>query len=304
MQNRHDLNFAELVGFAAVARHVSVTAAARELGLSQPALTRQIQRLQGQLGIALLAKEGRSIRVTAAGQRFLIWSEGTLERYQSMRDELAGVSSAVEGTLIVAASTSPGEFLVPGLVSAFTAVHPLVQPEVVIRDSAGVIALLRAKAADVGFVGMRVLGNDLRYQTVGEDEIVLAVPADHPFAAWPEVGLDELAGEAFLEREVGSGTRSTFETALRDRSLPKPGYRVAMVLGNTEAVVSAVQDGYGIGLVSSLAIRARAPGRLVTVRLRGLSLRRSLYMVQFAAGDLPVSAVRFIEWVGEQRSGL
>jgi len=304
MQNRHDLDLDQLAGFAAVARHGSITAAARELGLSQPALTRQIQRLQRQLEIALLAREGRSIRVTAAGQRFLIWSEGTLERYRTMCDELAGVSGAVGGTLKVAASTSPGEFLVPGLVSGFTAVFPLVRPEVVIRDSAGVIALLRAQEADVGFVGMRVPGNDLRYQAIGEDEILLAVPADHPFAARTEVDLDELDGEAFLEREVGSGTRSTFEAALRDRGLSTPGYRVAMVLGNTEAVVSAVQDGYGLGLVSSLAIRARTPGRLVTVRLRGLSLRRSLYMVQYAARDLPMSAVRFLEWVGDQRSGL
>lgn len=293
-----------LVAFAAVARHRSVTAAARELGLSQPALTRQIQRLQGELGIALLAKDGRSIRVTGAGQRFLIWSEGTLERYQGMRDELRGVSSSVGGPLKVAASTSPGEFLVPGLVSGFTAVFPLVRPEVVIGDSAGVTALLRAQEADVGFVGMRLPGTDLRYQTIGEDEIVLAVPADHPFAARAEVDLDDLAGEAFLEREVGSGTRSTFEAALRDRGLPIPRYRVAMVLSNTEAVVSAVQDGYGMGLVSSLAIRARAPGRLVTVRLRNLSLRRSLHMVQHTARELPAPAVSFIEWVREQRSGL
>lgn len=304
MQNRHDLDLDQLEGFAAVARHRSVTAAARELGLSQPALTRQIQRLQRQLGIALLAKEGRSIRITAAGQRFLIWSEGTLERYQSMRDELKGVATSIAGNLRVAASTSPGEFLVPGLVSGFTAVHPLVRPEVMIRDSAGVIALLRSYEADVGFVGMRVPGNDLHYQTIGEDEILLAVPADHPFSARFEVELADLAGEPFLEREVGSGTRSTFEAALREQRLPRPGYRVAMVLGNTEAVVSAVQDGYGMGLVSSLAIRARTPGRLVTVRLRGLSLRRSLFMVQCATRDLPVSVGRFIEWVGEQRSGL
>src|SRR5207248_6079265 len=125
-----------------------------------------------------------------------------------------------------------------------------------------------------GFVGARLERKGLRYDPLVEDEVVLAVPAFHPFAARETVALDDLAGQSFLEREDGSGTILSVRAALAERGLSLPPHRVVMTLSTTQAIVSAVAEGYGIGFVTSLALADRAAGRVFGVRLAGLPLRR------------------------------
>lgn len=291
------MDLRELRAFAVVARQRSLTAAGEELGLSQPAVTRIVQRLEREVGARLLTRRGRSVTLTPAGHRFLLWTESTLDRYQSMREEVAGRGESVTGPLRIAASTTPGEFIVPGLVASFTAVHQAVEAEVEIVDSDEVRRRLTARTSEVGFVGSPSDHERYLHEVIGEDEVVLVLPAGHRLAGRGKVGLRELDGERFVAREAGSGTQATFERALARRGLSPPRFEVAMTLGCTEAVISAVQDGCGIGLVSSLAAARRAPGRITVVRIRELLLRRRLYMV--TRRDLPLTpaADRFVEWV-------
>jgi DNA-binding transcriptional LysR family regulator len=290
----------ELRAFAVVARRGSLSAAGDELGLSQPTVTRIVQRLEREVGVRLLARRGRSVTLTPAGHRFLLWAESTLERYRSMQEELVGPIEGVTGQLRIAASTTPGEFIVPSLVASFTAVYQAVDAEVAIVDSDEVRRRLTARTSEVGFVGSP--SDDERYfhEVIGEDEVILIVPAGHRLAGRGRVGLRELDGERFVAREAGSGTRATFEAALARRGLPPPQFEVAMTLGCTEAVVSAVQDGCGVGLVSSLALARRAPGRIAVARIRELPLRRRLYMVTERDLTLTPAAARFVEWVRHQ----
>ena len=132
------------------------------------------------------------------------------------------------------------------------------------------------------------------------DEIVLAVPADHPFASRASVELGELDGQAFLARESGSGTYLSFRAALAAVSVDPPAYRVVMVLSNTQAIVSAVQNGYGVGLVSCLALEGRGPNGPVPVRIAGIPLARPLYLVVEKSRRLPPAAVAFAMWVRSQ----
>src|SRR5579884_1373930 len=294
------MDLAQLRLFAVVARRSSLTAAGEELGLSQPTVSRAVQRLERELGARLLHRRGRSVALTPAGHRFLLWAESTLERYRSMREELAGPAEGLSGRLWIAASTTPGEFLVPGLVSSFTAVYRAVEAEVAIADSEEVRRRLSAGASEVGFVGSASEDERYRHEVIGEDEVVLVVPAGHRLAGRGRVGLRELDGERFVAREAGSGTRATFEAALARRGLPPPRFEVAMTLGSTEAVLSAVQDGCGLGLVSSLALLRRAPGRIAVVRIRELPLRRRLYLVTERGRALTPAAAGFVDWVRRQ----
>ncbi len=294
------MDLAQLRVFAVVARRSSLTTAGRELGLSQPTVSRVVQRLEREVGAPLLDRRGRSVALTPAGHRFLLWAESTLERYRSMREGLMAPAEEVVGRLRIAASTTPGEFVVPGLVSSFTAVHRAVEAEVVIVDSDEVRRRLSAGTSEVGFVGSPA--DDERYldEAIGEDEVVLVVPAGHRLAGRGRIGLRELDGERFVAREAGSGTRATFEAALTRRGLPPPRFTVAMTLSSTEAVLSAVQDGCGIGLVSSLALVRRAPGRVTMARIRELNLRRRLYLVTGRDRTLAPVAARFVDWVRRQ----
>ena len=286
-----------LATFLAVARHRSLTEAARELGLTQPGVSRRVQRLEQELGVTLLERRGDGVALSRAGREVRTYAENALERYSRLRDSLRQGRQIVAGPLRICASTTPGEFLVPDLVSRFAAEHPRVLPEVFTTDSAQVVEEMRERRWDIGFVGARIPSRGLRYEVVAEDEVVLAVPPSHPFALRREVTLEELEGEPFLLREGGSGTLRSVQSILAGRGLGLPRYRMAMGVNSTRAVLSGVERGYGIGWVSSLALGPLWEGRVATLGLQGIPLRRSIYMVMVRHGGLPDAAAAFAQWV-------
>jgi len=287
----------QLETLAALARCGSFTKAAAELGCSQPAVSRHIQKLEQELETALLASRRGVVRLSDAGERVRAYAEAVLEGRATLLAELHDRGSRLAGDLRIVASTTPGEFLVPGFVSTFTATHPRVTPKVQIADSAEVAVQLLDRRAEVGFSGVRVPGQELAYREIAADEIVLAVPAGHPFADRGSVALAELEGQPFIMRESGSGTQMSFLAVLAEQGLPPPAYRTVMVLSTTAAIVSAVGNGYGLGLVSCLALQARGGAGPISVRIDGLSLARSLYLVVEKDRPLPAVAAAFAAWV-------
>jgi DNA-binding transcriptional LysR family regulator len=283
--------------FLVVARQRSFTRAARELHLSQSGVSRQVQRLEHELGVPLLLRSRSSVELTPEGERVFVFAEQIVADYARLREELSVAQGGLEGTLRIAASTTPGEFLVPMLLSEFCELHPKVKPEVFSADSAAVIEELHAQRSDIGFVGTQEHGSTLQHDVVMEDEVVLAVPADHPFAEREVIALEELAGQPFIGREEGSGTlASVRETAIR-QGLELPDYRVVMVLGTSQGVVTAAEQGYGIGWVSAQPLATRVASRVVAVRVNELDIKRSLYLVKNSRRTLSPVAQSFGEWV-------
>jgi DNA-binding transcriptional LysR family regulator len=285
----------------AVARTGSMSAAAAELGISQPGVSRQIQRLEEEIGVRLLDRGSRMLRLTPAGERFRAYADTALAQHEAVLRDVRGETAVLVGELRIGASSTPGEFLVPGLVAAFADRHPGVRPEIFIADSAIVQDEVRAHRWDIGFVGARLNGRGLDLHPVAQDEVVLAVPAGHPFATRGAVSLNELAGQPFLVREEGSGTAASVERALAQRGMTLPEHRTVMVLGSTQAIVSAVEQGLGLGWVSSLALVDRSRERVVPVRLAALPLRRFLFLVRDPRRVLPPAASAFVAWVLSQR---
>jgi DNA-binding transcriptional LysR family regulator len=289
----------QLETFVAVARELSFTRAAESVHLTQPGVSRQIQRIEQELEVALVGRRRGGIELTPAGERFRAWASEVLQSHRQLVKELRASTEGLTGELRIAASTTPGDFLVPWLAAGFAAGHPGVHPRVVIANSMEVLEELRHGRCEVAFTGMKVPGRDLTFHPVADDEVVLAVPDHHPFAARGEVALAELAGQPFLEREPDSGTFQTFLAAVSERGLALPAWRAVMVLSSGQAVVSGVQSGHGLGLVSSLALQDRSPERVVAVRLAGLPLRRRLYLVTDKGRTLPRPATAFVAWVLE-----
>lgn len=301
------MDLAELETFLALARAHSFTGAARELHLTQPGVSRQVQRLERELDVQLVRRGSRA-SLTPAGERFLSFARRTLSAYQRMREEIgvSGVGEArpLAGSLRIAASTTPGEFVVPALLNEFTALHRDVHPQVFIGDSAAVLDELRELRSDIGFVGTRAPGRRFRYEPVTEDEIVLAVPREHRFAERGSVPLAELAGEPFIEREEGSGTLATVRAVAAAQGLELPPYHIVMVLGTSEAIVTAVERGFGVGWVSEQPLSHRDARRIATVRIDELALSRPLYVVWDERRTLPLTASRFVSWVMSEEGQL
>jgi DNA-binding transcriptional LysR family regulator len=258
-------------------------------------VTRRVQRLERQIGAPLFTRTHEGVRLTHAGLRFSEYARETLARYQMLLQEIGGSEAPLTGELRIAASTTPAEFIVPPLVAAFTTAHPEVRATVFTTDSQAVVEEMLDGHWDVGFVGALFNASRLRFDPIAEDEVVLAVPARHPLACRAAVAVEDLAEERFVEREGGSGTLMSLRRALAERGVSLPPHRVAMTLNSTQAIVSAVRSGYGVGFVSSLALAGERDGRVVGVRLVGPPVRRKLYLVRPRSGPSSPVAARFIE---------
>jgi DNA-binding transcriptional LysR family regulator len=230
----------------------------------------------------------RPVVLTDAGERVLAFAQETLSRFEILERELAELKAVGQGTLTLAASTIPGEYLLPGLLAAFRDRYPQVEVQMIISDTAQVVDRLMADEADVGVVGSAIRRHGLRLERLVGDRIVLVVPPDHPFARRQSVTVAELRGQPLILRETGSGTRSSVEAALQAVGQRLSTEDVVLTLGSTQAILRAVEQGLGIGFVSERAsARSQADGRLACVALEGVDLDRDLYLafLPLRAGD-------------------
>lgn len=200
----------------------------------------------------------------------------------------------------VAASSIPGEFLVPDLVETFSAEHPELVVDTVVTDSAGVFAALRDGSAEVGFAGAEPDGDDLDAEVVAADEIVLAVPRGHALDGSAPVTVAQLAATPLVEREEGSGTRRSFTDALAARGTPLITDQEWTIRDSNEGVIEAVAAGDGVGVISSWALARHARGGVREVRLDGDPIERCLYLVLRRDDTLGPAATTFVALAREQ----
>lgn len=258
----------------------SLSAAARIQRVSQPAVTKQIQRLEADLGLQLLIRgPRRRVEPTPAGELTLVFARQALASLEELERSLAELREIGDGLLVLAASTTPGEYVLPALLAEFKARHPRIEVQTSVSDTADVVARLLADAADVGIIGSAVQKPGLRLEPVFSDEIVLVVPPDHPFAGQERVTMEDLGDQPLILREEGSGTRRSVQAVLASHGLHLPTGNIALILGSTQAVLQGVAQGLGLGFVSIRATaQFQADGLVACVRLAGVDLRRSLYL--------------------------
>jgi len=261
------------------------SAAARALGISQPAVSQQIQRLESELKVSLLRRgRQRVVEITSPGELVLDFARTTLTAYDALRQKLDRQRDTIAGELRLAASTIPGEYLVPQLVADFRAQHPGVEALVTIDDTAAVVQKMMAGECDLGFIGAPVEQPRLTLECLAADEVRLVVFPEHPLAGREKVTWEEVLEQPLIIREEGSGTRRTVEETLAAQGKTLPAESVALTLGSTQAIVQAVRDRLGIGFISQRAIDHVPPAeRLPSVPIEGLRFTRDLFIVYDAA---------------------
>ena len=284
------MNLGQLSMFLEVAKWGSLSEAARQQNLTQPAVTRKMQRLEKELKADLFERgEGHQIVLTSQGRDFLQYAKQTLAEYATLQERWHSIRHEVQGELNLVASSTPGEFLVPHLLANFVGRYPNVNPTLAILDSEEVINRINAREYDAGFVSLPANRPNLEQLAINEDEIVLAVNPNHRFAQAQrhEVNLNELAGETMVVREQGSGTSQMLKRLLAAHNLALPNHRVVMALGSTQALVSSIVAGLGSGFVSRRAVEAN--DHLWLVRLQEVTLKRELYLIYEQGRELNAS---------------
>lgn len=274
------MNLEHLRTLVNIVEHGSLSAAARAMRISQPAVTKQVQRMEAEMGLGLIARgPKRRAELTPAGERVLAFARNTLDGFEALERDLAAFQTVDRGTLVLAASTIPGEYVLPGLLAAFRAEYAQVEVQMTISDTADVASKVLGDEADVGVIGAVVQRPGLRLERLVEDEVILVVPPNHRFSGRQRVAVEELAGEPLILREEGSGTRRSVEEVLAAAGMRLPEDHIALILGSTQAILHGVQQGLGLGFVSARAsAQAQADRRVACVRLDGVDLRRDLYL--------------------------
>lgn len=274
------MNLDYLRTYLEVIKTGSFSEVARKLSISQPTVSFQIQKLERDLGVRLIDRSKKTIIMTEAGKRLLRFAEFVEEERARLLDDVEQLREEVVGDLVITASTVPGEFLIPAILSEFKVQHPAVGIRVAVSDSLTVINDVQNGAYEVGFCGAMPEGQDLESFKIAEDEIVLIVFPEHPFANRPEVSPMELVGEPLIFREETSGTQRSVESQLLEAGFNLGQGAPKLILGTTQAVVSAVEAKAGIAFVSSLAIKKScALGLVKVVELEGLRLRRDFFCI-------------------------
>jgi DNA-binding transcriptional LysR family regulator len=274
------MNISQLRTFLAVVDHGSFSAAAKDLGISQPAVTMQLQALEADLGVTLLDRRYRRIDLTEAGRLLEPHARRTVSELDGAREELAGLSDDITGDLQIVASTTPGAYVIPRVLGGFLSECPNVRVVITERDTADVVDAVEAGAAQLGVCGAVVKGAKAEFEALATDEIVAICPPDSPWASQAQVPLSELAGADWVAREQGSGTRRVVESALAERGVDPSALRVVAELGAGEAIVSAVEGGLGVAMLSRfVAEKALAAGTVARIDIEGPPFERPFYIV-------------------------
>lgn len=257
--------------FRLVAQNHSFTRAAELAGLTRPAVSQQIKHLEQHLGVDLFVRSTRQVELTPAGHELLVHVERVLGAVEEMETAMAAYRAHEHTVINVAASTLPGESLLPRVLASFHEEYPTVEVRSRVANTGAVLQLVRDGQADLGLVGQQVADPWLESRQVAEDEIVLALcPGEHLPDPLP---LARLADVPLVLREPGSATRATVLEALSAHGVQLADLNVVAEFGSPEAQKVAVRTGVGCAFLSRLSL---APGELPFVRLESLSLTRSV----------------------------
>ncbi|MFC1978843.1 selenium metabolism-associated LysR family transcriptional regulator [Chloroflexota bacterium] len=298
------MNLDYLRTFLMIVQMGNFSEVARELSISQPAVSFQIRRLERDLGVRLLDRHMKKASVTEAGKRLVKFAEKIEKERAQLFSDIDQLRDEVTGDLIIAASTIPGEFLLPSILSEFKQGYPSIGVQVAISDSTNVMNGVKSGEYEIGFCGVAPEGSDLECFKMAQDEIVLIVPAGHPFVKKKKVAFTEITGEPIISREESSGTRRTLEKLLLDGGYDAKQFEPKLVLSTSQSIVSAVEEGIGIAFVSSLAIKKSLALDLVKeMEIEGLNLSRAFFCVYRKEHIVSRLLDEFISFVRAQSVG-
>lgn len=259
----------------------SISKAALDLHLSQPAVTKHIQSLEEYYRKSLINRSAREAVLTEEGRLLYRYALEVLRLMDEAKTALAEMSITVQGSLRIGASSIPGQYILPLVLKEFSRNYPELDIIVEMGDTEQITRLVFENKVDLGLVGNSVKERHLECYPCAEDELVLILPLDHPLAQVEEIRAEDLYREKMVWREIGSGTRKTIEGWLVQTGVKLEEKKGDFELGSTGAVVAAVEAGLGLSIVSIWAVvRPLVWKTLAVRRLKDLSMKRLLYVIR------------------------
>ena len=260
--------------FHAVAKHLSFTKAAETLFMTQPAVTFQVKQLEEHLNTRLFDRAQGRIALTPAGQVAFQYAERILGLSEELDRRLKGMSGQASGPLLIGASMTIGDYVLPQLIGKFKAHFPAVVPTVFVGNSEAVQDRVAERTLDLGFIEGDSHRSSLQSEVCCEDELQVVCAPSHALAKEQFVHPATLIQHSHVSREAGSGTREVIDRYLLQAGVAPDSLNRVVELGSPEALKGLVATGMGFAIMSRVIVEKELQlGQLVQIPLRPRLLR-------------------------------
>jgi DNA-binding transcriptional LysR family regulator len=240
--------------FYTVARQLSFTRAAEQLCMTQPAVTFQIKQLEEHFDARLFERDRGGIVLTPAGRMVLEYAERILELNDELDQRVGDLRGAVSGPLLLGCSMTIAEFILPRILGEFKALHPQVQPHMTVANSEAIENRVADHTIDLGLIESPAHLPGLHTEVCCDDELVMICAPDYPLAKFKSVTPRQIAGQPYVSREAGSGTREFADQYLAAAGVTADDLNIVMELGSPEAIKGVVETGIGIAIMSRASV--------------------------------------------------
>ena len=268
----------EFTVYKTVAETGNITLAARRLHISQPAISLQIQNIENYYGVKFFIRSNKGVTMTPAGRVFYKFVCNMLEMLDNVQREIGRLSGEIRGEVRFGATLTIGDYMVPDILAYVARVQPRTNFHFKIANTETIIQEVLERRIRIGLVEGPIEDHyGLVVEDFWQDELMVAVPRDHPWAARGVITPGELSQASLILREVGSGTRKGFEQFLRQQGMALADFKVVMELGSMQSIKKVVAAGLGITVISDLSISRGHD--LARVRVEGMEMKRTFSVV-------------------------
>lgn len=290
MLDAHQLNV-----FLIAAETLNFTEAAQRLHMSQPSVSQHIQSLEQQFGLTLFNRAGRHLELTDAGVTLMPLAREMVSRSVQIKEAMESLKGDVYGHLLVGCSTTPGKYVLPQLLAEFHRHHPRVRVTCQVAPQKTALQMLCDGEVHFALASeYQISCKDVEFRRFMTDPVVLLCPLDHPWASRLFIEPEELRDVDFIVREENSGTRNAVRAAMEVQGIAEDELNVLLTLGSSEAIAIAIQEGIGVGFVSSMVYSRLVEGRVAVVTIREVEIEREIYLGRNLR--IPASAAQSAFW--------
>lgn len=284
--------------FHAVAKQLSFTKAAEVLFMTQPAVTFQIKQLEEHFNTRLFDRGHGKITLTPAGELVLDYARNILGMSAELDVRVAEMTGEIGGPLLVGASTTIAEFMLPRILGEFKSLYPNVRPRLIVANSEAIENRVAEHTLDIGLIESPSHQHELQTESCCEDELQVICSPKFPLARFKELTPQQLVNQPYVSREPGSGTRENTDAYLKEAGIAPGTLNLVMELGSPEALNGVVETGLGFAIVSRAAVvKAQRLGDLVAIPLKP-RLIRILSMVYPKEKFRSRLVIAFVEFAG------
>jgi LysR family transcriptional regulator, transcriptional activator of the cysJI operon len=267
--------------FHTVAKRLNFTKAAAELFITQPAVTKHVHELENHFSLKLFERNGTKIKLTAAGETLLQYTDQLFAVYRSLEFDMSDLAKKHTGQLRLGASMTVAPYVLPPILAAFHKKYKDVRVTLINGNTAQMEQALLDKEIELGIVEGRSKNSSIRYSEFKKDEIVLIAHADHPLAKKGNIRPEELKQVPLLLREPGSGSLEVIAHALRSLGIRLSQLNVEMQLGSAESIKSYLLHSPCLAFLSIHAVtRELQDKEFALIPVKGLQIERPFFFIQ------------------------